>query len=340
MNTKQIIFTRKDTAELLDVECREPAAGEVTVRLAYTAISTGTEKANITGVPNIGPGIKEDAPVVFPRKLGYSGAGYVEAVGEGVTKVSVGDRVIVYWGMHVGCITVHQEQVVKIEDDRLSMKEAAMLFISTFSAAAIRKTHLEFGESAIIMGLGILGQFAVKLCRAAGAAPIIAVDPVKERRELAMQYGADYAFDPMEADFAKRVKEVCPGGVNVGIEVTGLGVGLDQILDCMARYGRVALLGCTRSSDFKIDYYNKVHSPGITLVGAHTRARPNAESSSGWWTHEDDIRALVRLCAGGRISYSDMIFEIHSPADAPEVYTRLVQERSFPIGVLFDWSLI
>ncbi len=340
MNTKQIVFTRKDTAALLDVECKSPAPGEVTVRLAYTAISAGTEKANITGVPNIGPGIKEDAPVVFPRMLGYSGAGYVEAVGEGVTKLAPGDRVIVYWGMHVGYITVPEEQVVKIEDERLSMQEAAMLFISTFSAAAIRKTHLEFGESAIVMGLGILGQFAVKLCRAAGAVPIIAVDPVKERRELALQYGADYALDPMEADLAEQVKRVCPGGVKVGIEVTGLGVGLDQILDCMARYGRVALLGCTRSSDFKIDYYNKVHAPGITLVGAHTRARPEHESSSGWWTHEDDIRAMIRLCASERMRCADMIFEIHSPVEAPAVYTRLITERTFPIGVLFDWSKI
>ena len=54
------------------------------------------------------------------------------------------------------------------------------------------------------------------------------------------------------------------GGVaNVGIEVTGVGVGvgLDGILDCMARFGRVALLGCTRDKEFSIDYYRKVHGP-------------------------------------------------------------------------------
>ena len=40
----------------------------------------------------------------------------------------------------------------------------------------------------------------------------------------------------------------------------------------------------TRHSDFNIDYYRKVHGPGITLIGAHTNARPKSESHPGWWT--------------------------------------------------------
>ncbi|MFR6641702.1 MAG: hypothetical protein ACLUSP_10635 [Christensenellales bacterium] len=63
-------------------------------------------------------------------------------------------------------------------------------------------------------------------------------------------------------------------GANVAVEVTGLGKGLDRVLDCMRKFGRVALLGCTRNSDFTIDHYRKVHGPGITPVGAHTAARP------------------------------------------------------------------
>lgn len=340
MTTKQIVFTKKDTAELLDAEYQLPQAGEVTVKLCFTAVSAGTEKANLTGVSNIGIGIAEDAPAVFPRKLGYSGAGIVEAVGEGVSSVKPGDRVIVYWGMHMGHITVREQNVIKIEDDSISMQEAAILFISTFPAAAIRKTRLEFGESAIVMGLGILGQFAVKLLRVAGAYPVIAVDPVADRRALALEYGADYALDPTEPDFAETVKRITHGGAKVAIEVTGLGKGLDQALDCMARFGRVALLGCTRSSNFSIDYYSKVHGPGITLIGAHTMARPDQNTYPGYWTNPDEIRGLLGLCSGKRLQYADVIHEIHSPVDAPEVYTRLAFDRNFPIGVLFDWSQI
>ena len=104
----------------------------------------------------------------------------------------------------------------------------------------------------------------------------------------------------------------------------------------MARFGRVALLGCTRNKDFTIDYYRKVHGPGITLVGAHTQARPQYESRDGWWTQKDDIATTLKLTEMGRIKLSDMIDEVHSPVEASEVYTRLANEKSFPM-VQFDW---
>lgn len=43
------------------------------------------------------------------------------------------------------------------------------------------------------------------------------------------------------------------------IEVTGQGTGLNEAHDCMAKFGRVALLGCTRNSDFSVDFYRTVH---------------------------------------------------------------------------------
>ena len=107
----------------------------------------------------------------------------------------------------------------------------------------------------------------------------------------------------------------------------------------MKRFGRVALLGCTRNSDFTVDYYKKVHGPGISLIGAHTLARPGSESSPGMWTTHDDVMAVQRLIAGGRLSLSGLIDEVHSPEEAPEIYTRLASEKSFPL-VQFDWSRI
>ena len=337
MNTKQIVFTAPCVAELLDVECLPPKEDEVSVELEFSAISSGTEKANYVGARN-GTNISEDDEAVFPRTVGYSAAGRITHIGSGVTDVQVGDRVIVFWGKHKKNITVKRSNVVKIPDG-VSFEEAAITFIATFPLAAIRKTRLEIGESALVMGLGILGIFAVQLLRAAGAYPVIAADPVKERRDLALKLGADVALDPTSEDFVSKVKELS-GGVNVCIEVTGLGIGLIQALDCMKRMGRIALLGCTRSSKFEIDYYGKVHGRGISLIGAHTMARPRVESSAGLWTDADDIKALLNLTQGNRLNLKDMIFEIHSPADAQTVYTRLVNEKSFPIGVLFDWNKI
>lgn len=338
MDTKQIVFTEINTAKLLDIKLPNLGPYQVMVKTAVSTISCGTEKANITGDPNVSAeGVSQ---VVFPRYSGYNSAGTVIATGSAVTSVKVGDRVVVFWGLHQGINIVSHDNVVKIEDDSISFETAAMCFISSFPLAAIRKTRLEIGEGAMVVGLGILGMIAVKLLRTAGAVPIIAVDSNPKRREIALQNGADYIFDPFEKDFAQRVKAVTKGGVNVAIEVTGVGAGFNEALDCMAKFGRVALLGCTRNSNFTVDYYRKIHGPGITVIGAHTIARPNVESHPGWFTHRDDINAILKLCAKERLKLDDIVAETHSPKNCEQVYQRLVFDKAFPIAVQFDWREI
>lgn len=338
MNNKVIRFVSPGVAELQNAVVREPAEGEVLVKLFVSSISSGTERANLVGEVNVSC-CGNDTVAHFPRTLGYSSAGIVEKTGAGVRSVKPGDRVALSWSVHSAYCTLPECNVHKIISDNISFNEAALFHISTFPAAAIRKCRLELGESALVMGLGVLGTMAVSLLKAAGAVPIIAVDPVAERREKALKFGADYAFDPFEADFAERVREVTGGGVNIAIEVTGNGGGLNGALDCMKKFGRVALLGCTRHSDFTVDYYKKVHGPGITLIGAHTQARPDFESYPGYWTTHDDVMAIQRLIAHGRLKLETLIDEVHSPAEAPEIYARLAEEKSFPL-VQFDWSRI
>ena len=333
MKTRQIVFTKPCVAELVETEIEAPNANEVQVRLAVSTISSGTERANLVGNPNIA--IVGSGSVVFPRTAGYSSAGIVEAVGEDAIGFKAGDRVAMSWTLHKQVINMDKNLVYPLPDS-VSFQDGALMHISIFPLAAIRKCRLEIGESAIVMGLGVLGLIAIPLLKAAGAVPVIAVDPVPEKREKALAAGADYALDPSDEDFAKTVKELTGGGAKVGIEVTGIGAGLDEILDCMACFGRVALLGCTRNKDFTIDYYRKVHGRGITLVGAHTQARPQYESSGGWWTQRDDIATVLKLTEMGRIKLSDLVDEIHSPMEAPEIYTRLANEKSFPM-VQFDW---
>lgn len=336
MQRKIITFVEPKVARLVDGEIAAPEAGEVQVKVAVSSVSSGTERANLIGDPNIAPG--KGAEVTFPRTLGYSTAGTVVAVGEGVKDFKIGDRVAMIWTIHASYLNIKQEYVFKIPDS-VSFEDAALFHISIFPLAAIRKCRLEMGESAIVMGMGVLGLMAVKLLRLAGAAPIIAVDPNPKKREVALKNGADYALDPYDPEFAETAKKLTNGGAKVGIEVTGIGAGLDGILDCMAHFGRVALLGCTRNKDFSIDYYRKVHFPGITLIGAHTHARPRQESHDGWWTQADDMKAVIKLTEMGRLHLTELIEETHSPEEAFDVYTRLANEPSFPM-VQFDWRLL
>ncbi len=338
MKNQQILFTKVNVAELLDVPVRKPAANEVVVQTSFSTISCGTERANITGNPSVSIFSEENEPVVFPRICGYSSAGVVIGKGEGVTSVDIGDRVVMSWSNHEKYNVLPESNVVKIAYDNVSMQAAAICHIGTFPMAALRKTQLEIGESMLVMGLGVLGLMAVQFAKAAGAVPVIAVDPNPVRREKAIALGADYAVDPFEGDFAKKIKKLSEGGVNAAIEVTGLGVGLNQCLDCMKPFGRIALLGCTRDKNFTVDYYRKVHGPGITLVGAHTNARPKFESAPHYFTQREDILAMIKLCAMGRIHLEEMVDEVCSPADCSKIYTRLVEDRNFPPVVQFDWS--
>ncbi len=340
MKNKIILFPEVNKAAFVDSELEMPQAGQVLVETMVSTISCGTERANITGDLNIS--ISDDVPevAVFPRYVGYSSAGVVVAKGDGVTSVEVGDRVAMGGSLHQKYNLLPEKNVVKIEYDNVSFGEAAINYISTFPMAALRKTRLEIGESMLIMGLGILGLLAVSFSKAAGATPVIAVDPVKERREKALSAGADYALDPTDPDFVKNVKELTGGGVNACIEVTGLGVGLNQALDCMQKFGRIALLGCTRDKNFTVDYYRRVHGPGITIIGAHTLARPSFESSPHAFTQRDDVKTFLKLCAMGRINVKDMIDEVYSPVDCPAVYERLINDRNFPVVAQFDWTTV
>ena len=252
------------------------------------------------------------------------------------------------WTLHSEYIVVPEDRVYRLPDN-VSFEAGALAHIATFPMAAMRKCRLELGESAIVMGQGILGQLAVMLLKCAGATPVIAADPIAERREIALGLGADIALDPTAPDFRKKVLAACPledrgiytgvnaSGVKVAIEVTGLGAGLNGVLDVMAPMGRVALLGCTRNSDFSIDYYHKVHGRGIALFGAHTWARPSAESSPGLFTHRDDAKTFLKLLSLGRISADGFVAEVRSPAECGEVYARLAKGGAFPT-TQFDWT--
>lgn len=340
MLAKQIVFTEVNKAEFLEVECREPEAHEVIVKMAATTISQGTERANITGNLDVHAFMPRPSETpVFPRYGGYSDAGTVVAVGSEVKNFKVGDRVAGWWGSHKSYCEFPESNLIHLPDE-IPFPAASVAHIACFPMGAIRKTRLEVGESAIVMGLGILGMLAVQELRAAGAVPVIAVDPIEARRKQALENGADYAIDSNDSEFVRKIKELTNGGVKVAIEVTGVGKALDQVLDVMAPKGRVALLGCTRDKNFTIDYYRKVHGPGVTMIGAHTASRPQVDSYPGFWTVHDEMDAILRLEKGGRLNLQNIVSEIHSPAEAPEVYHRMLTEKNFPVGVQFDWTLL
>jgi threonine dehydrogenase-like Zn-dependent dehydrogenase len=235
--------------------------------------------------------------------------------------------------------------VIREENDRIypvpegiDQKDAAAAHLASFPMLAIRKLQIQMGEACLIAGQGLLGLIAGQLARIAGAYPVIVSDCSPERRELALQLGADYALDPMAPDYVEKVIQLTDGrGPETVVEVTGNGKALDVALDAIAPFGRLALLGCTRNSDFTINYYRKVHGRGVTMIGAHTDARPDNESSFGWWTTRDDALAFLKLLEHKRIFLDGFVDEVHPPTDCADIYARLARSNAFPV-LQFDWE--
>ena len=334
MNARQIVFEAKGKAALRDFRVPPPEAGEVLLECAYSVVSAGTERANLLAMPNTAGGAGN-----FPFSPGYSGAGRVAAVGDGVENLKTGDRVVIHWGGHCSHFIKKAETVTRIDDDSVDLMEAAFAQIAIFPLLGVRKLRLEIGESVMVAGLGLLGVLAVQFARLSGAIPVLASDFDPARRELAKRLGADRVFSPEEKDYAAKVREAAGGTGPAGVvEVTGSAAALRQALDYAGREGRISLLGCTRVSDVGIDFYQYVHRRGISLIGAHTDCRARRESRPGAWTEHDDHSAFLKLLAARRIEVKPLISEAAPPEDAPRVYSRLAEMENPPLGIVFDWT--
>lgn len=330
MKSKTIVFTRPKTAELLEQETNPAAGNLVEVKMEYTVVSGGTERACILGMNN--------TPQKFPMTLGYCGVGYVTNIGEDVTRVKPGDRVLVYHGIHTEYNVVCESDVTKVCNDDIDSLDAAFVVIASMGLGGVRKLEIELGESAMVMGLGLLGMFSVQFCRLSGANPVIAVDLSEQRRKLALSLGADYALDPSESDFVQKVMTITKDkGVNTCVEVTGVSAAMQNALSCASQQGRISLLGCTRVSDCAVDYYTQVHRPGVKLIGAHNFVRPKVESYPHHWTHHDDCNAILDMIASKRLVVNPLVSRVVKPECAPEIYTELCNDKNFPLGTVFDW---
>ncbi|GHU77382.1 hypothetical protein AGMMS49992_25070 [Clostridia bacterium] len=341
MKTAEIVFTNLKQAQLIEKERELLPLNETQVLVAteYTVISAGTERANLLATPNRGDIVDALPPEkAFPITVGYSGSGVVKAVGSKVQHVAPGDRVATCWGKHSTMNIFDGVNVIKIQDDSIRMEDAALAMIAGISLGGVRKTHLEIGESVLVMGQGIIGILATVFSRIAGGVPLLAADIRPERLALAKALGADFALNPLEEGFTRMVHDLTNGkGVDNVIEVTGVDAALSQSLDCIARQGTIALLGCTRVPTEHINFYQKVHRTGVNIIGAHTMIKPQLDSYPGYWTCADDVRVYLAMLAAHRLDVSPLVQEMHKPSEAPDVFGRLADEPNFPVGVFFDW---
>src|SRR5262245_17094403 len=208
MKARQAVLLEPFKVGVREVELPPTAPDQILVAAEVSAVSAGTELAVYTGThqwlkdPNL-PDWK------FPFRPGYSAAGEVVEVGAEVKHVRPGDRVS-FPGNHASLelLTLgHERGRVWKMPDGLDMEKAALACIARYGLGASVRAGLTLGRSAAVLGLGIIGQFALRALLAAGAHPVVGIDAVGMRRDAASKAGADYVIDPTAGDLKQQLDE-------------------------------------------------------------------------------------------------------------------------------------
>ncbi|MEU7636050.1 MULTISPECIES: zinc-binding dehydrogenase [unclassified Streptomyces] len=182
-------------------------------------------------------------PALCAQAAAANGAG---ALLHGPSLLTDGSGNLVHHQLGVSAFSEHavlaQESVVPIPED-VPFTVASMFgcAVLTGAGAVINTAALQPGQSVVVYGLGGVGLSAVLGARAAGAYPVVAVDPVPEKRELALQLGATHAYAPGEA--VEAIRELTAGGAELAIEAVGSAKVMAECLTAVTRGGTVVSVG-------------------------------------------------------------------------------------------------
>lgn len=203
-----------DVITLADVETREPGAGEV--RVKHHAIGVNfIDTYQRSGLYKI----------ALPSPLGLEAAGVVDAIGEGVTRFKVGDRVVYAsgpLGAYAEANVVKAAQAVKLPEAIPYDVAAASLLKGMTARFLLRKTfRVERGHDVVIhAAAGGVGQIAVQWAKHLGA-NVIAVVGNDAKADIAKSLGADHTIVTARDDIAKRVREITGVGAHVVYDSVG-----------------------------------------------------------------------------------------------------------------------
>lgn len=275
---RAIVITKPggpEVLELRDVETPEPAPGQVRVRIRACAVN----RADLMQVRGVYPA-PADAPQDIP---GLELAGEVDAVGEGVTDLAMGDRVfgVVGGGAYAEAVVVHARTLARIPAELDFIHAAAVpeAFVTAYDAMVLQ-AGLAAGDVVLVHAAGSgVGTAAVQIARAIGARSIgtaRTAAKLERARELGMSAGVLATTSNGEPRFAAKVMELTQGrGADVCLELVG-GNYVPESLQALAEKGRLVLVGLLAGAAAEIDL-GRMLRRRTRMFGTVLRARPLEE---------------------------------------------------------------
>jgi 2-desacetyl-2-hydroxyethyl bacteriochlorophyllide A dehydrogenase len=334
VNAHRVVFPEANRVDFEVEELPKPGSGQALLRTLFSLISTGTELTLLGGGHPQGSFWENYG--CYPVHPGYGQVAEVVAVGPGVECLRPGDRVLSTGG-HRSASVADVARLAPLPPD-VFPEEAVFHTIGAGVINAVRLGQLALGESVAVVGLGLLGQFAVRLAHVAGARPVIAVDLAPERLDIAQVGGATATLNPLAVDVRAEVARLTRGRMaDVVFEMTGSPDAIPTAMRLARGQGRYVQVGCPRGTTV-LDFTDAVLLPGLRIVGALFSLQLRGETPEQPWSLRRNTELFLDLVRDGSLEIASLITHRYAWQDAAAAYAMLRNERPRALGVLIDWS--
>jgi len=327
-STAAIVFPAVGEVELRDVSLPALGPDDVLVEVEHTTISAGTELHCLHGTIRLGAGT-----VRYPFTPGYQAAGRVRAAGDAVTRVAVGDRVFSargrqqpdwpggWWAGHCAWHVAAAADVIPLPA-AVGTRSASALLLAQVGYNGGARPPVAAGDAALVIGDGLVGQWAAQVLRHRGARVVLAGHR-RRRLELAAAHSADEVVDTHAAELGEWVRSRFPAGLRIAAETTGKTDLIRDAAALLVHDGHLVVLG----------YY----SPGACEVDIHWLRAGETTTHFPNGQRRDRMERTLALIEQGVVKVDELVTHRFAPADAATAY-RMLQHDGNVLGVTIDWS--
>lgn len=317
------------------------APDHVLIGTRYSAISAGTESLIYRG--RFPEDLNQDSTIAslqgsfdYPFAYGYALVGEVIDVGPGVDAAWRGREVFAFHP-HRNYAVAPLRDVIPIPSH---IEPRAALFLPNMESAVnfVMDAAPTIGERAMVFGLGVVGLLTTALLAAYPLGMLITADPLRERRERAVHFGAGLAIDPGDnAELSSLERDLFagePGGLDLAIELSGNPQALDQALRLSGFSGRVVVGSWYGRGGQALELGTHFHRRRIQVTSSQVSTlHPRL---TGRWTKQRRIElvwdAIARLAPQGLITHRFPITECQ------KAFELASHPRDGVLQIVFEYS--
>ena len=329
-----VVFTSAGNVELQNKDCPKPGKGEVLIETEVSLVSTGTEQTFLSG--ECPENSKWSTYIHYPMTSGYSNVGTVIETGEGVSKDWIGKRVASF-SKHAQYVTAEEKELRRIDYD-ITSEEAAFFAIAEVGLNGIRRTKIELGNRVVVYGAGVIGQLLVRYLLAGGCTEIMVINRSKKRLSYLPKSPAVIPVSPTEESVLEAVKKATYGEMaDIVFETTGNADLIPEEFKVLHQQGKLCMLSSPRKATM-FDFHDFCNAGSFEIIGAHISSQAPEASFDNPWTCVRNSEVFFKMLYNRQMEVSSLVSHRVSYKEAPDMYKKLLEDRSQTMGVIFNWK--